>query len=386
VLRPHAQEVLLSRAQSLQRRIGECIRDHLGRQLDVALDDGRGEQRADRLDEDVVEAALRLAEPAIGLLAQGLEPPVDLDRALRVERGQHVGDQLVPLVALRVDVQANLAAHDAKLRRGSEEQQVRPRALAAGDVVDRGHEALDQPVRGQPDGEPRVGRQPARELPHQRVALGERRQRPLLGRLGLGTGRERLGDRGRGRGWRRSGFRNRGRAWRHRQSDEGWSLKQHVGAERQRDERERGSERGAGPPPSPRAVHEVHADTLPPDRGVVAAFIGSRGAAARQQTSSTLAIAGLFGPYGAQFSYYQSKFPGQPAVRVLVLALTDTFYRAFYETFRDLAVTYGVHLAASVNAAPARRVDEADDPGRVALLRDPDEPKRTYAYEAVSPL
>src|SRR5205823_3997489 len=83
---------------------------------------------------------------------------------------------------------------------------------------------------------------------------------------------------------------------------------------------------------------------------------------------------------------YQTKFPGQPFVRSLVLALTDTFYRSFYETFRDLAVTYGVHLAASVNAAPARRVDEADDAGLVALLRDPDEPTRTYAYEAVSAL
>ena len=34
--------------------------------------------------------------------------------------------------------------------------------------------------------------------------------------------------------------------------------------------------------------------------------------------------------------------------------------------------------------APARRVEEADDPDLVALLRDPDEPGRTYAYEAVS--
>jgi len=125
---------------------------------------------------------------------------------------------------------------------------------------------------------------------------------------------------------------------------------------------------------------------FPEDVGLVAAFIGTRGASARQQPNSILAIAGLAGPYGAQFSYYQNKFPGEPGVRVLVLALTDTFYRAFYETFRDLAVTYGVHLAASVNAAPARRVEEADEPGLVALLRDPDEPSRTYAYEAVSPL
>src|SRR5439155_19405154 len=74
---------------------------------------------------------------------------------------------------------------------------------------------------------------------------------------------------------------------------------------------------------------------FPEDVGLIAAFIGSRGAAARQQTSSIVAIAGLAGPYGPQLAYYQNKFPGQPFVRSLVLALTDTFYRSFYETFRD---------------------------------------------------
>src|SRR5262249_61198584 len=39
---------------------------------------------------------------------------------------------------------------------------------------------------------------------------------------------------------------------------------------------------------------------------------------------------------------------------------------------------------ATINAPPARRVEEAHDPQRVALLRDPDEPGRSYAYEAVS--
>jgi predicted amidohydrolase len=72
-------------------------------------------------------------------------------------------------------------------------------------------------------------------------------------------------------------------------------------------------------------------------------------------------------------------------VRQLVLALTDTLYRGFYETFRELAMTHGVYLAASANVAPARRVEEAAEPELVALLRDPDEPGRTYAYEAVSP-
>src|SRR5690242_20341158 len=124
---------------------------------------------------------------------------------------------------------------------------------------------------------------------------------------------------------------------------------------------------------------------FPEDVGLIAALIGSRGAAARDQSSSVGAITALFGPYAAQYAHYNAKYPGQPPVRPLVLALTDTLYRSFYETFRELAMTHAVYLAASFNAAPARRVEQATEPDLVALLRDPDEPSRTYAYEAVSP-
>jgi hypothetical protein len=124
---------------------------------------------------------------------------------------------------------------------------------------------------------------------------------------------------------------------------------------------------------------------FPEDVGLVAALIGSRGAGARAATESTFAIISLLPPYGPQRAYYDTRYPGQPLVRTLGLALTDTLYRSFYETFRELAMTHGVYLAACANLAPARRVEEADDAGTVALLRDPDEPGRTYAYEAVSP-
>ena len=77
----------------------------------------------------------------------------------------------------------------------------------------------------------------------------------------------------------------------------------------------------------------------------------------------------LFGPYGPQTSYYATKFPGALGVRSLVLALTDTLYRSFYETFRDLAVKHGVYIAATMNAAPARRVDASQDPALVSRLR-----------------
>ena len=123
----------------------------------------------------------------------------------------------------------------------------------------------------------------------------------------------------------------------------------------------------------------------PEDTGLLAAFIGTRGTTARAAGSSTLAIVSLLGPYGAQMAHYQAKFPDQPLIRYLGLAITDTLYRAVYETFRELAMTHGVYVAVGTNMAPARRVEEADEPELVALLRDPDEPGRTYAYEAVSP-
>ncbi len=125
---------------------------------------------------------------------------------------------------------------------------------------------------------------------------------------------------------------------------------------------------------------------FPEDTGLLAAFIGSRGAVPRAQPNTTFAIFNLILSYANQFSYYQTKFPGQPQIRYGVLAITDTFYRGVYETFRELAMTHGVYLAVGANLAPARRVEEADDPALVALLRDPDEPTRTYAYEATSPL
>jgi len=124
---------------------------------------------------------------------------------------------------------------------------------------------------------------------------------------------------------------------------------------------------------------------FPEDTGLVAVLIGSRGAVARAQTSATGAIVSLLGTYAPQFTHYAARFPDNPTVRNLVLATTDTLYRSFYETFRDLAVRHGVYLAASANIPPARRVEAADDPALVALLRDPDEPDRSYAYEATSP-
>ena len=126
---------------------------------------------------------------------------------------------------------------------------------------------------------------------------------------------------------------------------------------------------------------------FPESAGLIAGLIGTRGAAAREATSATGAFASLLGPYADPIAYYGGVWPElatQP-IRGLVVALTDVLYRSVYETFRDLAVTYGVWVSVSFDAAPARRVDAADDPVLVARLRDPDEPERTYAYVATSP-
>jgi hypothetical protein len=125
---------------------------------------------------------------------------------------------------------------------------------------------------------------------------------------------------------------------------------------------------------------------FPEDAGLIAGLIGSRGAMARAQPTSATAIVSLAGAYGALVTHYTAQFGNRHPVSDVFVAATDTFYRAFYETYRDLAMTYGVHVTASADIAPARRVEEADDAALVALLRDPDEPGRTYAYEATSPV
>jgi hypothetical protein len=127
---------------------------------------------------------------------------------------------------------------------------------------------------------------------------------------------------------------------------------------------------------------------FPEEIGLIAGLIGSRGAMARgiQTGGSTAAFIALLQAYQPQIDYYAQRYPGQGGISYLFLGATDTFYRAFYETFRDLARTYGVYVAASADVAAARRIEAATDPELVTLLRDPDEAgARDYAYVAVSP-
>lgn len=137
--------------------------------------------------------------------------------------------------------------------------------------------------------------------------------------------------------------------------------------------------------PSASSLAVVH---FPESVGLIAGLVGSRGATAREATSATGAFASLLGPYADPIAYYTGVHPELAAnpIRGLVVALTDVLYRAVYETFRDVAVQHGIWVSVSFDAAPARRVDAAEDAALVARLRDPDEPERTYAYVATSAL
>ena len=136
--------------------------------------------------------------------------------------------------------------------------------------------------------------------------------------------------------------------------------------------------------PADPAAPDLVLVNFPEDVGLVAAMTGSKGAESRAQASTTAAFFFLLRNYKSQMDYYRQKFPSTGQLRQLLLAVTDINYRVFYETYRDIAIAYGVYVSAGVNVAEARRIEYADNPLVVPRLRDPDEPGRSYAYEAVS--
>jgi hypothetical protein len=163
--------------------------------------------------------------------------------------------------------------------------------------------------------------------------------------------------------------------------------------------------RGAGAPTVARGAGDVASHlrrdgsnfvALPEDLGLMAAFTGTQGASARSAKDIVGAIVGLLGTYAPQMGYYTAKYPSlltRPLpTRALALALTDTFGRAAVETYSELAARYHVWLEAGATMAQswqkvcvsqAPGCDEVN-PGKVAMLRSPDEPGRSYAYEATS--
>ncbi|HEX6712495.1 MAG TPA: hypothetical protein VF066_03880 [Thermoleophilaceae bacterium] len=139
----------------------------------------------------------------------------------------------------------------------------------------------------------------------------------------------------------------------------------------------------------------------PEDLGLWASFTGRRGAEARASGSLVGAVASLFTSYAPQMSYYGGVYPSVasrfPPVRLLALALTDTFGRTAIETFSEMAAKHHVWLEAGVNMTqswhvvcrtdehPPQEPCDEPNPAKVQMLGDPEEPDRGYVYEAKSP-
>jgi hypothetical protein len=135
------------------------------------------------------------------------------------------------------------------------------------------------------------------------------------------------------------------------------------------------------------------------DTGLPVLGLGTRGAAARAIAQlpvkdpanlygAITAFAAVGAAYAPQIAYYAAREPMTSAMRLILAAATDTFVRAFMQTFSDLARKYDVYIVAANNQAEFREVRTSQHPLAAALI-DPDLAPR-YAtgalktvYEAV---
>lgn len=131
------------------------------------------------------------------------------------------------------------------------------------------------------------------------------------------------------------------------------------------------------------------------DAGLMTIASGTRGALVRAQAQTPLrapagdalplGIVGALGllntAYLPQVLAYQLRFPLTDPRKQVFLAATDTFARAFSQTFSDIARDYGVYVVASNNQAPYRA---SRDPLEIALFKDPDLVAVDEVYVATS--
>ncbi|TJY61072.1 hypothetical protein E4T66_10590 [Sinimarinibacterium sp. CAU 1509] len=119
------------------------------------------------------------------------------------------------------------------------------------------------------------------------------------------------------------------------------------------------------------------------DAGLMTLATGSRGTVVRAQAQTPLgaplgdaaplgivAALGLLNTaYLPQVLAYQLRFPLIDPRKAVLVAATDTFARAFSQTFSDIARDYGVYVVASNNQA---RYTASSDPADIAVFGDPD--------------
>lgn len=122
---------------------------------------------------------------------------------------------------------------------------------------------------------------------------------------------------------------------------------------------------------------------FPENTGLPAAFIGSRGQAARESTSAFAALLALGGQYTQAVQFYKNKWPSAPLPTQIELGITDTVWRAFFETNQLIATETGAWVVASANMSGL--IEKSTDPGEIAALADPDIPSASYVYVARDP-
>lgn len=119
------------------------------------------------------------------------------------------------------------------------------------------------------------------------------------------------------------------------------------------------------------------------DIGLMTIATGARGAVVRAQAQTPLrgplgdgvpagiltGLGLLNATYATQVLAYQSLFPGIDPRKQVFVAATDTFVRAYMQTFSDIARDYGVYVVASNNMPRYRASRAAAD---IALFGDPE--------------
>ncbi|MCS7213863.1 MAG: hypothetical protein NZ927_06555 [Candidatus Calescibacterium sp.] len=126
-------------------------------------------------------------------------------------------------------------------------------------------------------------------------------------------------------------------------------------------------------------VFEEHA-------GLPLVFFGENGRNAREQAKSVLqASILLMGKIGSAISYYTDKFPEIDGMqgRQIFLALTDTLWRVFYNTFSSFAKEYGVYVVSCQNT-PYPYLDKKNFTSGSEKFVDPVVEDKSFYYEATT--
>ena len=116
---------------------------------------------------------------------------------------------------------------------------------------------------------------------------------------------------------------------------------------------------------------------FPEDTGLILAFFGSRGEEGRKEKYALNAFLPLLTSYSEAFQFYKEKFKNLSIQRNLFLALTDSLWRPFFNTFSQLAKEYKIYIISCTNVAEVKKVSEPD----LYFLKDPSV-QSDYVYVA----